>query len=104
MKLTGKCKEAFELYLSKKEMSEHEAYGLNVGDLSEICYNAHIIDFFDSVGIKIFPYPIINSEDFDAVILHENRSEAINIRLTRLQATNEAIIKANTIYNHGKTS
>jgi len=93
MKLTGKTKEAFD--------AQNKGRGY-FALLPESCQNAIIIEFFDSVGIKIFLYPLINCDDFDSVILYENMYIAINVRLSRTEATNEAIIKANIIYNESK--
>lgn len=94
MKLTGKAKEDF---YNKTLYTE-----INFDLVGELFQNALIIEFFDSVGIKIFPYPIINSEDFDAVIQHENMYQAIDVRLSRQEAINAAIEKANEIYNKEK--
>jgi len=91
MKLTGKCLDAF----GEKCKYNYEEFM----ELPESCQNALIIEFFDSVGIKIFQYPLINCDDFDSVILYENMYIAMNVRLSRTEATNEAIIKANDLYN-----
>lgn len=94
MKLTGKCKEAFLKYCKQTE-SFMETY-------EDIYLNALIIEFFDSVGIYITIEPFKNYQIvyFDVSINFELHSVWKN----RHEATNEAIIKANEIYNHGKTS
>lgn len=104
--LTGKCKEDFEKWLKKQPFVYFNKYtksiiiqGKEYSELNERFLTALIIEFFDSVGISIFQYPIVNSKDFDSVILYSGTYININVRLSRQQATNEAIKKSNLIYN-----
>lgn len=86
MKLTGKCKEDFLKHLGVDETLIPDMY-----------LNALIIDFFDSMGIRVFPYPIAESNNFDAVIQFKDTYEALNVRLLRQEAINTAICEINTI-------
>lgn len=90
MKLTGKCKQDFLKYLgSDKRLEIH---------LPDMYLNALIIDFFDSMEIRVFPYPIAASNSFDAVIQFNDTYEALNVRLSRQEAIDAAICEINTNY------
>ena len=103
MILNGKCKEDFKKYI-KTEMFH---FGFDVAgnknslkELSDLFLNALIIDFFDSVNIKIFQYPFVNTEDFEGIIMHDSTYISTEDRYnTREKATKQAIIIANKIYN-----
>lgn len=98
MKLTGKCLDAFgdQCQYNYEEFME----------LPESCQNALIIDFFDSVGIYILPI-YEEYEDFakgQMPVTIKTWSCWVNEVLisnckTRQEATNEAIEKANEIFN-----
>jgi len=99
MKLTGKCKEEFEKSLIFKFTVEYYEFGISE---NEILLNALIIEFFDSVGIYI-TVMACNDKTFDS----ELRNNKINIMTSqfmekRTEAINEAIIKANEIFNLNK--
>ena len=106
MKLTGKCLEAFEKWLKKQPFVNHNRYtklliihGKVYTDLNELFIDTLIIEFFDSVWIYI-TVMACNDKTFDSEI----RTNKINIMTSqfmekRTQATNEAIIKANDLYN-----
>jgi len=110
-KLTGKAKESFlKWYRDRLSVMTYSEL-LNIND--ETVYNSLIIEWFDSVGIhvKIYPhlgggqvvfYPTVmfldeqhNTNEKDVLFdngefyYHESRTEAIN----------NAISKANEIYN-----
>ena len=91
--LTGKCKSEFL-----------KRYGNLEYEIDEIYLNALIIDFFDSVGI----YISINREisensfwNFDFTYKENlNNTFFTDYYETRQQATEEAIKKANEIFNN----
>ena len=98
MKLTGKCKEVFNEWQKNKgyENFKPKQYSL---DIVIAMQNALIIEFFDSVGIyislewkyKYFEIGIIEIKNNITTSLLENDN--------RLKATNEAIEKANDLFN-----
>nr|WP_317633104.1 hypothetical protein [uncultured Flavobacterium sp.] len=85
MKLTGKAKEDFSY---KYNMS-------NFNEYSEVLQNALIIEFFDSLGIYIL---ITDFDDYDFWCEFKGLSYSI-LGKTRQEAIEQAIIKANEIYN-----
>lgn len=89
MILTGKCKEDF---------LKHTLYTDTTFDLiDELFQTALIIEFFDSVGIRIgISYFNVGLGYFEYRIHYHG---AVGTGVTRQQATNEAIKKANLIYN-----
>ena len=99
MILTGKAKEDFkEWKVNNKNLSTIEV--LDFEHLSKTSQNALIIDFFDSVGIYcVSNYNFINTnwsysvKNADTIL-----SRGCNYK-TRKEATEQAIIKANEIYN-----
>ena len=104
MKLTGKTKDNFEKwffeYYNKDKTSvamfNHETM---FKSLQELIQNAYIIDFFDSVGINI----LLTCEfDFGYEILDKRYEVIEQVKKwyeTRQEATNQAIITANKLYN-----
>lgn len=116
MILTGRCKEDFEKYLFSftDTLGYCSCYieGAIEQDLSEIfdilpksMRNALIIEWFDSFGINI-EIAIGRSEDligFD-VCIWEDRFKTFQMNAiiydSRQEATKQAIIRANEIYNN----
>jgi len=106
--LTGKCKEEFDKWIIS------EMYYLGKETLSDLFMNALCIEFFDSVGfyIKIYPHlgagQVVYYPSFiyldkrylenERHVLFDNRE--LYYTLSRLDAQNKAIKKANEIYNH----
>ena len=95
MKLTGKCKEEFIFWMCENypEIRRHE-----YETMPECAINSLIIEFFDSVGIYIeVNYNVTVSKSFWC------NSVSDSIFNSRIEATNEAITKANIIYNETQT-
>lgn len=97
MILTGKAKEDFSY---KYNMS-------NFNEYSEVLQNALIIEFFDSVGIciEIDVSRFNDKYGFDCGFYYDNFNDYIAIDgffNSRQEATEQAIIKANDIYNENK--
>lgn len=104
MILTDKCLKDFYNFIFNNIKEQH------FGDLQDVydyinylpkpCKCALIIDFFDSVGITI----IINNQNLQTWFFYEIKTfEAIRIRelvRTRQECTEQAIEKANEIYNN----
>lgn len=71
----------------------------NFNEYSEVLQNALIIEFFDSVGI----YIEIIKDNWFGFNIHRGNWKALDFSIggydTRQQATKQAIIKANEIYN-----
>lgn len=98
MKLTGKCKEEFNEYYDEMRWNLDD---MDFKNLPESCQNAIIIEFFDSVGIYIsIHYETFGNHYFNAMVTRNHLTT--NLRtdsISRTEATNAAIIKANEIYN-----
>jgi len=92
-KLNGKCLDAFgdKCAYDYKEFME----------LPESCQNALIVEFFDLVGIYIAvePQKEFKNVYFDVSVDFELHS----VWGTRLQAIENAIIKANELYNQNNS-
>ena len=120
MILIGKCKKDFELYLSQEygkfetttfqECASAPQYPIFLDEINlpESIKNALIIEFFDSVGIyieiRINNNNPLNKGFHGYVIKSINgyyKCTTIPVE-TREEATNQAIIKANEIYNERK--
>lgn len=113
MILNGKAKLDFkEWKVNNKNLSTIEVLGFNL--LSEVSQNALIIEWFDSVGIFIeVSVDQITDKNkcvpncfYSSAIFHvkhrtnEGRTlTQLNTNISRQQATEQAIIKANDIYN-----
>jgi len=103
MKLTGKCKEDFLEWFKKSEkikLHKYEKVEIVFKIQNESYKNALIIEFFDSVGIKV----LIDTLHFQNWFFYKiknniNIIEDVIMYNSRIKATNEAIIKANEIYN-----
>lgn len=111
MILTGKTKEDFEKWLNKEMyyLGRHnfEDRDNNIEDLSDIFQNALIIEWFDSIGIYIEVYRHNNRptvQGFNSRIVRRINGyyECCTAVDTRKEATEEAIKKANEIYNEKK--
>ena len=97
MMLTEKAKQDFEKWLEDTD----NIYGLDLFQLSNICINALIIEWFDSVGIYIGLVRFnVGSGYFEARIHYQGGIYFTSI--SRLEATEKGIIKANEIYNNIK--
>jgi len=105
MKLTGKCKEEFLEWHKQNYSYLHQSSYNSQDDFNkylkcnEILINALIIEFFDSVEIRI-TVMACNDKTFDS----ELRTTKVNFMTaqfmdTRTEATNAAIEKANGLYN-----
>jgi len=88
MKLTEKCKEDFLKYLGSDRRIE-----LN---LPEVYLNALIIDFFDSVNIRIGIDPYYDMQGTYRACVREFGFQS----MYRNVAINNAIEKANELYNN----
>jgi hypothetical protein len=111
MELTGKCKEDFENYIQNLQVAPY----VSMLDQVPKCYlNALIIDFLDSVNLFIgvdswrsagnkeetyFWYNVKDINQESLINSDYHSSIYMSMKKTRLEATNEAILKANTIYN-----
>jgi len=110
MKLTGKCKIEFENWILNNKSNHDSARMIKIFNqkdlfvsylgIGETFLNALIIEFFDSVGIKI----LIDTLHFQNWFFYKiknniNIIEDIIVYNSRIKATNKAIIKANEIYN-----
>ena len=82
-------KQALELYLEQN----HNIHSTEWNDLNEVCRNALIIEFFDSVGIYC------NTPHLDNFFSSFTNNDWNGDFSTRTEATNEAIIKANDLFN-----
>jgi hypothetical protein len=96
MKLTDKALEAFGEFL-------YDKYGYSIFEFEyyETLKNALIIEWFDSVGIYVsIHYETFGNYYFNTLIT--NKRITMNLRansITRTEAINEAIVKANEIFN-----
>lgn len=111
MILTGKAKEDFEkgiieiLKQNYNEKIDDNKRAIDwIYDSNDLILLAHIIEWFDSVGICIVIDIIIFNDEywFDCGFYYDNFNDYISIDgffKTRQEATKQAIIKANEIYN-----
>jgi len=105
-KLNGKCLLAFFEWQQNKgyENFNPKKYSL---DIAKAMSNAILIEFFDSVGIKLGVIPnqrelighYVNAIIYDVYINFKLHS----VWSSRTEATNEAIIKANELYNQNNS-
>jgi hypothetical protein len=94
MGLTGKCKEDFEVWF-EREYSHCAIYDYWINeDLGISMQYGVYVDYLDSVGIVIEIYNTIHG--FDIMI---NTNIFRGYFKTRQEAREQAIIKANEIYN-----
>lgn len=115
MILTGKAKEDFEngiIEILKKNYNEKLDDNKRaidwIYDSNDLILFAHIIEWFDSVGIYIHVDNLTNvvyqdlTHGWASYIKrdYKNRIRCIHHEKTRHEATEQAIIKANEIYNN----
>jgi len=94
MKLTGKCLDAFKEWIKHKGLEKFYAKHYSL-DISTAMYNAVLIDFFDSVGIRIGIDPYYDMQGtYRANIEHCGFQS-----MYRNVAIGMAIEKANEIFN-----
>jgi hypothetical protein len=99
MKLTGKCKEDFEMFIFRQKGTLPKGIeSYNYYDLQESYIISDIINWFDSVEIYICIPPVfpINKYGFAYSVDLKYSYDIFN---TRTEATKAAIIEANEIYN-----
>jgi hypothetical protein len=99
MKLTGKCKEDFEMFIFRQKGTLPKGIeSYNYYDLQESYIISDIINWFDSVEIYICITPVfpINKYGFSYSVDLKYYYDIFN---TRTEAAKAAIIKANEIYN-----
>lgn len=97
MKLTGKALKEFGIWHFERNTPIQEYRNFHL--LSETCQNAVIIEFFDSVGIYIELLYFVDGNYFVSIVYHNDGYNHIGDFDSRTEATNEAIIKANDLYN-----
>lgn len=121
MKLTGKCKEDFERWLSNRWMDEglimpfitHPHLLVDVSkifnDLPDSMKWGVYQDYFDSVGIEVnaergydLVYSVYNDSYEWFVDLYESDASQVGFTKTRPEARTKAIEKANEIRNKHK--
>jgi len=103
MKLTGKCKYDFLDYYWKTKIKPLKMTICKKEDLeqffdtiSELFQNALIIEFFDSVNLRIGIDPYYDMQGTYRACVHTFGSQS----MYRNVATNAAIEKANELYNN----
>ena len=96
--LTGKAKEDFYKYLNIKDYKLFDYVRKKYAN--EIVSNALIIEWFDSVGIYVNSSGLTLSKTFISdVSVNDNCEYNYDGFRTRKEATEQAIKKANEIYN-----
>ncbi len=114
MKLTGKCKTDFEKWFLLSDFRESFSENANL-ELGEVITKAFysfphpmqygvFVDFFDSVGTFISIDPFLKDDDvleFYWVFVNDHfaRTDSCEEYKTRHEAREQAINKANEIYN-----
>ena len=109
MKLTGKCKEDFEKWVSKQPYSISHDVGeraMNIVPLSEMIEQLPqsmqygvLVDFFDSVDIGISMNQYNNTYWYDIENPYTIDGDELK---SRPEARKQAILKANEIYNESR--
>ena len=102
MELTGKCKIKFRNYLEKQTIENKlVSYGYDIFyQLPQSMQYGVYVDFFDSVSLNIYVKPLSNKkwsvyiDDYGVHIV-----DYYLVKDTRQEAREEAIEKANEIYN-----
>lgn len=117
--LNGKAKEDFEQYVLSKylEIRFRELVKCKISDgipfvdyydICELHLNALIIEWFDSVGVYIsinyvnFVNELTSTKGFEAMITNKHLTTRFRETKTRKKATEQALEKANEIYNNQK--
>lgn len=111
MELTGKCKEDFEKWYFETQCSSnmkfdellphhlHDVFGW-LYNSNKTIQNAFVIDWFDSIGIYVNVLRYSLSEPNKWVVIKSLCENNLDfIYSSRQEATIQAIIKANDIYN-----
>jgi len=107
MILTDKCKEEFELWFRQKKANSKFRFWMLI-EIEESVLNALIIEFFDSFGIYI-SVEVYGSPEFkikyESIVSIKSedwylQGQFSEIYLTRSEATQSAILKANEIFNN----
>lgn len=96
--LTGKAKEDFENYVKELKVAPYVSM---LNEIPKTYLNALIIDWFDSVGLKIFIEPTTCIDVWHSDIYGWTECFSENLE-SRQEATTEAIKKACEIYNNKK--
>lgn len=109
MKLTGKCKEDFEMWYSYHIYSEtHHVFGILLFYKLPFSMQYGVyVDFFDSVGVTISNDSCEFTNEFEAVFYQFNTCvNGVNYgwKMSRHEARTKAIEKANEIYNEKMVS
>jgi len=100
MKLTGECKKAFEKWYEIERNNPYYDFSMQYGVL---------VDFFDSVGVKVIDDYDINMKEYFVWVMEDLKDARTLLGLdydtqyykTRQEARTAAIIKANEILNKG---
>ncbi|WP_353166716.1 hypothetical protein [Empedobacter brevis] len=96
MELTGKAREDFKKwFIETKDL--YDSFENELRLMCDTRLNALIIEWFDSVGIFINTVRLHSIWNYSFWFNH-NRYQEYNFN-TRQEATEQAIIKANEIYN-----
>ena len=98
MKLTGKCKEDFEVWCSNNVWAINPAptNGSVFYELPEPMQYGVYIDFFDSLGTVVFISTYWDDKQYFQVDVNNLSEYELN---TRPEARTAAITKANEMYN-----
>ena len=97
MILTVKAKKDFILWLNKQPVAPYEVM---LDDIPKCYLNSLIIEWFDSVGIYVNSSGLTLSKTFISdVSVNDNCEYNYDGFRTRKEATEQAIKKANEIYN-----
>lgn len=98
MVLTGKCKEDFLKYYDNHSIKYLLSW-TDFEDLPLVVKNNLIIEWFDSFGVYIgIVHVNVGSGYFEAIVHYYGGLYFKSI--SRIEATQKAIIKANEIYNN----
>ncbi|WP_313386921.1 hypothetical protein [Chishuiella sp.] len=96
MILDGKCLEYFEKWIIENDYPiSIWAFKEDKNYIHPTVANALIIEFFDGVGVYIDIISNINTFTFESFV----NDDYIGWYYTRQEATEQAIVKANEIYN-----
>lgn len=99
MILTGKAKQDFEDWYTAKTQSAHSLLLVNFYNKKEVEQYAWYIEWFDSVGIYIDVFWSFG--DFEFSIHTDNERNSLSVLCnSRQEATKQAIIHANELYNN----
>jgi len=110
MKLTDKAKESYFQWRKENgyevtfSQSSSQGNAESLDKLYQIYENALIIDWLDSVGVYIIPFPVNRGNDltefsFEIVFKGTHNRDFDSYFNSRPEAIESAIIKANEIFN-----